>query len=232
MPITKVDTVKLKRRIILVLLVTIVMLGLFLFVPAGTLYFWQAWVYSIVFFVSSATITFYIWKNDPALLERRSEIGVVEEKENKQKIIQGFAYIGFILILVIPALDHRLGWSNVPFFIVILGNILVIAGLYLYFLVLKENTFASATIEITNDQKVISTGPYSLVRHPMYLGALIMLFGTPIALGSWWGLIVVVLYVFALVTRLLDEEKFLSKNLQGYDEYRQIVRYRLIPLLW
>ena len=232
MPITKVDTVKLKRRIILVLLVTIVMLGLFLFVPAGTLYFWQAWVYSIVFFVSSATITFYIWKNDPALLERRSEIGVVEEKEKKQKIIQGFAYIGFILILVIPALDHRFGWSNVPFFIVILGNILVIAGLYLYFLVLKENTFASATIEITKDQKVISTGPYSLVRHPLYLGALIMLFGTPIARGSWWGLIVVVLYVFALVTRIRDEEKFLSKNLQGYDEYRQKVRYRLIPLLW
>jgi protein-S-isoprenylcysteine O-methyltransferase Ste14 len=108
----------------------------------------------------------------------------------------------------------------------------VIAGLYLYFLVLKENTFASATIEITTDQKVITTGPYSLVRHPMYLGALIMLFGTPLALGSWWGLIIVVLYVFVLVTRLLDEEKFLSKNLQGYDEYRKKVRYRLIPLLW
>jgi Putative protein-S-isoprenylcysteine methyltransferase len=163
----KINTSKLKRRIMLVFLVTIVMLGLFLFVPAGTLNFWQAWVYSIVFFVSSTTITFYIWKNDPALLERRSKIGLVEEKEKTQKIIQGFAYIGFILILAIPALDHRFGWSHVPFFIVILGDILVIAGLYLYFLVLKENTFASATIEITRDQKVISTGPYSLVRHPM-----------------------------------------------------------------
>ncbi len=228
----KINTSKLKRRIMLVFLVTIVMLGLFLFVPAGSLNFWQAWVYSIVFFVPSATITFYIWKNDPALLERRSEIGVVEEKEKTQKIIQGFAYIGFILILVIPALDHRFSWSNVPLFIVILGDLLVIAGLYLYFLVLKENTFASATIEITTDQKVITTGPYSLVRHPMYLGALIMLFGTPLALGSWWGLIIVVLYVFALVTRIRDEEKFLSKNLPGYDEYRQKVQYRLIPLLW
>jgi protein-S-isoprenylcysteine O-methyltransferase Ste14 len=232
MTTSSIDTAKLKRRIILVFLVTIVMLGLFLFVPAGSLNFWQAWVYSIVFFVSSATITLYIWKNDPALLERRSEIGVVEEKEKTQKFIQGFAYIGFILILVIPALDHRFSWSNVPYFIVILGDILVIAGLYLYFLVLKENTFASTTIEITTDQKVITTGPYSLVRHPMYLGALIMLFGTPLALGSWWGLIVLVLYVFALVTRIRDEEKFLSKNLQGYDEYRQKVRYRLIPLLW
>ena len=116
--------------------------------------------------MSSAAITFYIWKKDPALLERRLEIGVVEEKEKTQKIIQGFAYIGFVLILIIPALDHRFGWSNVPFSIVILGDILVVAGLYIYVLVLKENTFASATIEITTDQKVISTGPYSIVTTP------------------------------------------------------------------
>jgi protein-S-isoprenylcysteine O-methyltransferase Ste14 len=202
----------------LVFLESIAMVVLFLFIPAGSLYFWQAWVYSIVLFVSSAAITFYIWKRDPALLERRLEIGVVEENEKTQKIIQGFAYIGFSLILVIPALDHRFGWSNVPFSIVISGDILVIAGLYLYVLVLKENTFASATIEITANQKVIATGPYSVVRHPMYLGALIMLFGTPLALGSWWGLIVLILYVFALVTRIRDEEKFLSKNLPGYDD--------------
>jgi protein-S-isoprenylcysteine O-methyltransferase Ste14 len=232
MTVAKINTSKIKRRIILVFFESIAMVVLFLFIPAGSLYFWQAWVYSIVLFVSSAAITFYIWKRDPALLERRLEIGVVEEKEKTQKIIQGFAYIGFILILVIPALDHRFGWSNVPFFIVILGDILVIAGLYLYVLVLKENTFASATIEITANQKVIATGPYSVVRHPMYLGALIMLFGTPLALGSWWGLIIVVLYVFVLVTRIRDEEKFLSKNLPGYDEYRQKVQYRLIPLLW
>jgi protein-S-isoprenylcysteine O-methyltransferase Ste14 len=227
-----IDKSKLARNVVLVFLLSIIMLALFLFIPAGSIDYWQAWVYSIVMLVSSAVVTFYVWKNDPALLERRTEIGVVEEKEKTQRIIQGFAYIGFILILVIPASDHRFSWSNVPYFIVILGDILVIAGLYLYFLVLKENTFASTTIEITTDQKVITTGPYSLVRHPMYLGALIMLFGTPLALGSWWGLIVLVLYVFALVTRIRDEEKFLSKNLQGYDEYRQKVRYRLIPLLW
>ncbi len=157
---------------------------------------------------------------------------MVEEKEKTQKIIQEFAYIGFALILIIPALDHRFGWSNVPFSIVILGDILVIAGLYLYFLVLKENTFASATIKITKDQKVITTGPYSIVRHPMYLGAFITLFGTPLALGSWWGLIVLILYVFALVTRIRDEERFLSKKLPGYDEYCKKVRYRLIPLIW
>jgi protein-S-isoprenylcysteine O-methyltransferase Ste14 len=232
MTVANLNTTKLMRKIMLVFLESIVMLGLFLFVPAGSFNFWQAWVYSIVLLISSAAITFYLWKKDPALLERRLEIGVVEEKEKTQKIIQGFAYIGFALILIIPALDYRFGWSNVPFSIVILGDILVIAGLYLYFLVLKENTFASATIEITRNQKVITTGPYSIVRHPMYLGALIMLFGTPLALGSWWGLIVLILYVFALVTRIRDEEKFLSKNLPGYDEYCKKVRYRLIPLLW
>jgi protein-S-isoprenylcysteine O-methyltransferase Ste14 len=232
MTVANLNTTKLMRKIMLVFLESIVMLGVFLFVPAGSFNFWQAWVYSIVLLISSAAITFYLWKKDPALLERRLEIGVVEEKEKTQKIIQGFAYIGFALILIIPALDYRFGWSNVPFSIVILGDILVIAGLYLYFLVLKENTFASATIEITRNQKVITTGPYSIVRHPMYLGALIMLFGTPLALGSWWGLIVLILYVFALVTRIRDEEKFLSKNLPGYDEYCKKVRYRLIPLLW
>jgi protein-S-isoprenylcysteine O-methyltransferase Ste14 len=232
MTVANLNTTKLMRKIMLVFLESIVMLGVFLFVPAGSFNFWQAWVYSIVLLISSAAITFYLWKKDPALLERRLEIGVVEEKEKTQKIIQGFAYIGFALILIIPALDYRFGWSNVPFSIVILGDILVIAGLYLYFLVLKENTFASATIEITRNQKVITTGPYSIVRHPMYLGALITLFGTPLALGSWWGLIVLILYVFALVTRIRDEEKFLSKNLPGYDEYCKKVRYRLIPLLW
>ncbi len=129
-------------------------------------------------------------------------------------------------------MDHRFGWSHVPFFIVILGDILVVAGLYIYVLVLKENTFASATIEITTDQKVITTRPYSLIRHPMYSGALITLFGTPLALGSWWGLLLLIPFSLVLIIRLLDEEKFLSKNLPGYDEYRQKVRYRLIPLLW
>ena len=140
MPTTNVDTAKLKRRIVLVFFLTIVMLGLFLFVPAGSLNFWQAWVYSIVSLVSSAAITFYILKKDPALLERRTKVGVVEEKEKGQKLVQGFAYIGFILLLIIPALDHRFGWSHIPFSIVILGDILVVAGLYIYVLVLKENT--------------------------------------------------------------------------------------------
>ena len=159
-------------------------------------------------------------------------MGPVEEKEKAQKIIQVFASIFFISILIVPSLDHRFGWSHVPVYIVIVGDILVVLGFFIVFLVFRENTFASATIEIATDQKVISTGFYSMVRHPMYSGALIMLFGTPLALGSWWGLLMLIPFVLIIILRLLGEEKFLSKNLPGYDEYCQKVRYRLIPLLW
>jgi protein-S-isoprenylcysteine O-methyltransferase Ste14 len=225
-------THSLKTKTLLGFVELIVMLGLFLFAPAGSLNFWQAWVYSIIFFVSSATVTFYLWKRDPELLARRVEAGPIEEKEKKQKIIQVFASIFFILILIIPSLDHRFGWSYVPVYIVIVGDILVVLGFFIVFLVFRENTFASATIEIATDQKVISTGLYNIVRHPMYSGALVMLFGTPLALGSWWGLLILIPFTLILILRLLDEEKFLSKNLSGYDEYCQKVRYRLIPLLW
>ncbi len=225
-------TQSLKTKTLLGFVELIVMLGLFLFVPAGSLNFWQAWVYSIIFFVSSATITFYLWKRDPKLLARRVEVGPVEEKEKTQKIIQVFASLLFILILVIPSLDHRFGWSHVPVYIIIVGDILVVLGFYIVFLVFRENTFASATIEITTDQKVISTGPYGVVRHPMYSGALVMLFGTPLALDSWWGLLMLIPFTIILIARLLDEERFLSKNLPGYNEYCQKVSYRLIPLLW
>ena len=210
----------------------IVMLGLFLFAPARSFNFWQAWVYLILFVVSTAMITIYLWKKDPKLLERRVKAGPEAEKEKTQKIIQLFASICFFAIIALPAFDHCFGWSNVPLFIVIVGDILVALGFFFIFLVLRENPFAAATIEVFPDQKVITTGPYSIVRHPMYTGALVMLFGTPFALGSWWGLLILVPLILIIVWRLLDEEKFLYKNLPGYKEYCQKTRYRLIPLIW
>ena len=226
------NTYSLKIKTLLGFVELIAIIGLFIFAPAGSFNFWQAWVYSIIFFMSSATITAYLWKRDRELLARRVEAGPVEEKEKTQKIIQVFASLLFISILIVPSLDHRFGWSNVPLYIVIIGDILVVLGFFLVFLVFKENTFAAATIEIATDQKVITTGPYSMVRHPMYSSALIMLFGTPLALGSWWGLLVFIPFTLIIILRLLDEEKFLSKNLTGYNEYCQKVRYRLIPFLW
>ena len=142
---------------------------------------------------------FYLWKRDTALLERRVEVGVIEEKEKGQKIIQAIGTLMSILIAVIPALDYRFSWSHVPLYIVILGDILLIIGYYLVFLVLMVNSFASVTIEVATDQKIISTGPYGIVRRPMYSGALIALVGTPLSLGSWWGLIILIPYVPGII---------------------------------
>ena len=210
----------------------IIMLGLFLFAPAWTFNFWQAWVYLSVFTTASALITIFLWKKDPKLLERRVNAGPTAEKEKKQKVIQVFASLAFIGLMILPSLDHRFSWSDIPVAIVIIGDGLVALGFFIVFIVFKENTFTAATIEIASDQTVISTGPYAIVRHPMYVGGLIMLFGTPIALGSWWALLMDIPMTFVIVWRLLDEENFLTKSLPGYDEYCQNVRYRLIPSLW
>ncbi|HTD41840.1 MAG TPA: isoprenylcysteine carboxylmethyltransferase family protein [Mucilaginibacter sp.] len=211
------------------LILLVVVLGLILFLTAGTLNYWQAWVYLAIFFVSAGAITLYLLRKDTALLKRRLTAGPGGEKEKTQKIIQSIAQFAFIAFYLLSGFDHRYEWSNVPVLVVIVGDILVASGFYIVFVVFKENTFTSATIEVDDKQTVISTGPYSIVRHPMYSGALIMLIGTPIALGSWWGLIAFILIAAVIIWRLLDEEKFLSANLPGYTEYCSKVRSRLIP---
>jgi protein-S-isoprenylcysteine O-methyltransferase Ste14 len=206
-----------------------VVMGLLLFVPAGTVRYWQGWVYLAVFVGACFLTTIYLIKNDPALLKRRLSGGPTAEKEKAQKIIMLFASLGFIALLVVPALDYRFGWSAVPLYVVIAGDLFVATGFYFIFLVYKENPFSSATVEIAEDQKVISTGPYAIVRHPMYAGGLLYLLGTPLALGSYWGLLAFVAMVPFLIWRLFDEEKFLARNLPGYSEYQKRVRSRLIP---
>ena len=214
------------------LLNLIVILGAALFLPAWTLNYWQAWIFLAVFALSVLVITVYLMKNDPQLLERRVKVGPVAEQESSQKIIQGLASIAFIAVIVFPALDHRFHWSTVPVYVVAFGDILVALGLYFVFLVFKENSFTSAVIEVGSEQKIITTGPYALVRHPMYIGALVMLTGVPLALGSWWGLLAVIPITLTIVWRLLDEEKFLAKNLPGYPEYQKKVKYHLVPFIW
>jgi protein-S-isoprenylcysteine O-methyltransferase Ste14 len=209
-----------------------VVMGLLLFVPARTIRYWQAWVYLVIFTGASLLISLYLMKYDPALLQRRMRGGPTAEKKITQKIIMLFASIGFIALLVVPALDHRFGWSEVPIPAVIVGDCLVAVGFYFIFLVYKENTFTSATIEVAQGQQVVSTGPYALVRHPMYASAMLYVIGTPLALGSYWGFLALGLMTPFLIWRLLDEEKFLAKHLSGYTEYQQKVRYRLAPHIW
>ena len=210
----------------------VAVLGILLLAPAGTLDYWQGWVYLFVFAASSALITAYLWKKDPELLKRRIRAGPAAENEKSQKLIQLLASFVFIGAMTLPSLDHRFRWSAVPLPAVIAGDALTALGFFIVFLVFRENTFTAATIAVTIGQKVVSTGPYALVRHPMYSGALVMLFGTPLALGSWWGLVMFVPMVLTIAWRARDEERFLSKNLPGYTEYCQIVRYRLVPFAW
>ena len=214
------------------LLFLTIVLAVSLFLPAWTLDYQEAWVFLAVFFFPVLAITIYLIKRDPKLLERRINAGPGAEKERSQKIIQFLATIAFIMIFVLSAIDHRFKWSMVPGYWVVAGDLLVALGLLVVYFVFKENSFASATIEVGNEQTIVSTGPYSLVRHPMYSGAVVLLIGVPLALGSWWGLLTVIPIVVVIVWRLLDEEKFLEKNLPGYLAYRNKVKYRLLPFIW
>ncbi len=222
----------LNRRAFVGFLVLFLAMAVLLFVPAGTLDYWQAWTLLVVFFLPALAITLYLMKRDPKLLARRLSAGPTAEKQTSQKIIQTLTSAGFVAMLVVPALDRRFHWSSVPVSLAIAGDILVAIGFLIVFFVYRENTYASATIEIAPDQKVISTGLYSHVRHPMYMGGLLCFVGMALALASWWAFLVMILVLPALIWRLLDEETFLTRNLPGYEEYRKKVKYRLVPFIW
>jgi len=213
-------------------LIGAVVLGILLFLPAWTLRYWQAWVFILVFQTAVNAIGLYLSLKDPALLEKRKKVGPASETSPTQKIIMSLAMVGITTLLVICALSVRFGWSYVPWVISIMGDILVALGLFINFLVFKENSFGGASIETYEDQKVITSGLYAHIRHPMYAGVLVMMVGVPMALGSYWGLVILAAILTGLVWRILDEEKFLKNNLQGYSEYMQKVHYRLIPKLW
>jgi protein-S-isoprenylcysteine O-methyltransferase Ste14 len=213
-------------------LLFLIVLGALLFLPAGTFAYWQAWVFIAVFVACNLSLTIWVAINDPQLLERRMRAGPAAEKEKSQKIIVTIAFLAFAGEVLIPALDRRFGWSEVPTSVVVLGNALIAISYVGFYFVFRENTYGAATIRVEENQRVISTGPYAIVRHPMYDAALILMLGIPLALGSWWGLIALVPGVPALVWRILDEERLLKRDLPGYAEYTQRMRFRLIPGLF
>jgi protein-S-isoprenylcysteine O-methyltransferase Ste14 len=219
-------------RAVFGLLNLVVVLGLAVFLPAGTLRFPEGWAFLAVFAGASLAITLYLARKDPALLARRTQAGPVSEKERTQKIIQAFASVAFLATLVVPSLDHRLGWTRAPAIVVVLGDMLVGLGFYVVFRVFRENTFTSAVIEVAGEQRVVETGPYAVVRHPMYAGALVLIAGIPLALGSFGGLVTLLPFTAVIVWRLLDEERFLTAHLAGYAEYCQKTRRRLLPGVW
>lgn len=200
-----------------------------LFFPAGTMFYWQAWVYLAIFFVPMIFALRYMLKYEPELLERRMRI---KEKEPGQKTLSKLGYLLFFVLFVIPGLDKRYGWSSVPWYIIVISEVIIFIGYIFVIRVLKENRYASRNIEVEQGQQVITTGPYAYIRHPMYAGVSVMYFITPLALGSYWGLISGAMIIVFLIARILNEEKVLLQELKGYQEYIQKTKYRLIPGIW
>jgi protein-S-isoprenylcysteine O-methyltransferase Ste14 len=203
-----------------------------LFWPAGTFDYWQAWVFIAVFTALSAISTLYLVQKNPDVLRRRMRAGPTAETRPVQKIVAAGVYVMFAAVLIVSAFDHRFGWSHVPAAVSLCGDVLVAIGLGLTMLVVVQNNYAAATITVEAGQKVVSTGLYGLVRHPMYSAALIMMVGIPLALGSYWGFLALIPAPIVLVFRILDEESALTEELDGYREYTQNVHYRLVPHVW
>lgn len=203
-----------------------------LFWPAGTFDYWQVWVFLAVFIATTILPSIYLAVRHPDALTRRLKAGPTAETRPAQRIIMTLTVALVVATFVLSSLDHRFGWSQVPMWLVVTGNVLVAAGLSVAQLVVMQNHYAAATVRVEADQPLVSTGLYGLVRHPMYTGAAVMMVGTPLALGSLWGLLGVAASAPVIVARIRDEEQMLTEELTGYPEYRTRVRYRLVPYLW
>ena len=220
---------KLAVQVISRFLVFPFVLGAIILIPAGTFDYWQVYVYLAVTGSLALGFVVYFLKTDRALVERRMR---TREKESTQKAVVFLMALLMLVGYILPGLDHRFGWSQVSPVISIIAVILVGGGYSFISFVMKTNSYASRIVEVEDDQKLIDTGPYSFVRHPMYSGVIVMYLATPVALGSWWGLLPFILLPFLIVPRIFNEEKVLNESLPGYTEYCQRVRWRLLPLVW
>lgn len=214
---------------ILRIVVGIPIIGALFFLPAGTLNYWQAWVWLATLFIPMGISLVYLVRMDPALLERRTRTN--EMRPEQRRIIMA-STVYLLVIFILPGFDVRYGWSNVPAWLCLAADGVVLASYLLYLLVLKINTFASRIVEVEEGQQVITSGPYALVRHPMYLAMILMMTASPLALGSYWAMIPSILFILLLAARAKNEEELLQKELKGYNEYMQKTRYRLFPGIW
>ncbi|MEQ8174620.1 MAG: isoprenylcysteine carboxylmethyltransferase family protein [Syntrophomonadaceae bacterium] len=208
--------------------IIMILAALILFLPAGSLKYWQGWIWWSILSVLTLFITVYFVKRDPGLLARRMQ---VKEKEPQPGIMKVISFLS-MFTYVIPGFDFRFHWSAVPVWLVIAANVMVFIGYVLIIRVFKENSYASTVIQVEKEQQVISTGPYAMVRHPMYTGLLIMFLFTPLALGSYWALLFAALSIPTNIYRIRKEEATLTRDLPGYANYLTKTRYRLIPLIW
>jgi len=227
--ITQQERSALIRKMIVRFSLVPLFIGLCTLLPAGTFNYWQVYLYFSILVVPMIFVLFYFLKMDPKFLERRTK---GTEKVKEQKLVQLINLPVFMAAFIIPGLDRRFGWSDIPLEVIIAIDAVILGGYLIIFMVFRQNSYASRIVEIDQEHKVITTGLYSVVRHPMYFGVLIMYLPTPLALGSYWGLIPMVLLPVSLVLRIINEEKVLKENLKGYNEYCIKTKYRLIPYIW
>ena len=212
-------------------LVGAAVIGLLLSLVAGTFKYWNAWVFAVLFNLGTASQGVYLFIKDPELLERRKQVAPADES-TLERIFIIFALVSILGLVVFGAIDHRFGWSHMSLFATLIGDSLIVLSYVIYYFVFMENSFAASSVRTFEEQKVISTGPYAIVRHPKYIGDILLIAGIPLSLGTWWGLIILALTIPSLAWRILDEEKLLKQDLPGYIEYTEKVRYRLLPFIW
>jgi protein-S-isoprenylcysteine O-methyltransferase Ste14 len=207
----------------------IIFVGLLLFLPAGTFDFFNAWLFMGLLFIPIFILGIFLFVKSPELLEKRLN---AKEKENTQKGVVGFSAILFLASFLIAGFDFHFGWTQVPIWCVILASVILLVSYALYAEVMRENIYLSRTIEVQENQKVIDTGLYGIIRHPMYAVTIWLFLSIPVVLGSWWALLCMAPYPFLIAIRILNEEKLLENNLSGYKEYKAKVKYRLVPFIW
>lgn len=207
----------------------IVVVGMILFLPAGTTSYWQAWVYLAVLFIPIILLALYLLMKNPSVLNRRMRMN---EKENQQKLVIALSSVIILIIFLLPGFDQRFNWSTVPIWLVLVADLGVLGGYILYSLTIITNEYAARTVDVEDEQKVISSGVYGVVRHPMYVAMIIIFIFTPLALGSFWAIIPALIFPIILLIRIKNEEMLLKKELPGYQDYCEKVRYRLIPGIW
>jgi len=224
-----VDLARLKKTVAVRIFLFLIVMGLMFFWPAGTFRYWQAWAYMGVVLIPMLFVLVYMLRSAPELLARRLQM---RERERTQQGVISFGIVFLIGAFLLPGFDRRWGWSSMPWWVVVAADLLVLLGYAMIFRVFRENRYTSRTVQVEQGQQVISTGPYARVRHPMYVGVLVFYLASPIALGSWWAFLPAAVILPILVVRILNEEQVLERDLPGYKEYKQKVRYRLVPSIW
>jgi protein-S-isoprenylcysteine O-methyltransferase Ste14 len=224
-----VDTKKLVRMALIRFGGAILIISLILFLPAGTIKYWNGWLFIGALFIPVILVLIYLIKNDPELLEKRMK---TKEKEETQKLIIKLSFIPFIISFLTPGFDYRYQWSAVPLWLVIIATVIMLIGYGMFFIVIRQNSYASRVVEVQEKQKLIDTGLYSVVRHPMYLANVIIYLSIPLVLGSYYSLLVISLFLVVFYFRIKNEEEVLKEGLEGYSDYMKKVKYRLIPYVW